>query len=111
MLTSISLVFNQLLSLSRYDDDLVDYENNFSTLITFLSTLCRRQFQCYFHLEFLLFRFPAVMHLNPTSSRVDPGVQSGHETQFLFSEGDVRDSDADLIKQSALGKQFIPAFH
>ena len=51
------------------------------------------------------------MDLNPTSCRVDPGAQSGHETQFLFSEGDMRDSDADLIDQPTLGMQFIPAFH
>ena len=34
--------------------------------------------------------------------------QSGHETQFLFSEGDMRQSDADEIRQPAFGKSFIP---
>ena len=43
----------------------------------------------------------------------DPGVQSGQETQFLFSEGDVRDSETDLVSQRDLGENFlfIPAFH
>ena len=30
-----------------------------------------------------------------SSSRRVSGFQSGHDTQFLFSEGDVRDSEAD----------------
>ena len=38
----------------------------------------------------------------------DPGAQSGHETQFLFSEGDVRRSDADDIHVSARRKFIIP---
>ena len=46
-----------------------------------------------------------------SSSRRVSGFQSGHDTQFLFSEKDVRDSEADFIDQSTLGKQFIPAFH
>ena len=38
----------------------------------------------------------------------DPGFQSGHETQFLFLEGDVPQSDADEIRLPADGKSFIP---
>ena len=30
-----------------------------------------------------------------SSRRVDPGMQSGNDTQYLFSEGDVQESDAD----------------
>ena len=36
----------------------------------------------------------------------DPGVQSGQETQFLFSEADVRDSETDYASQRAPGKHF-----
>ena len=36
----------------------------------------------------------------------DPGVQSGQETQFLFSEGDVRDSETDLVSRRVLGENF-----
>ena len=39
----------------------------------------------------------------------DPGVQSGQETQFLFSEGDVRVRDnekTDFASQRAPGKHF-----
>ena len=46
-----------------------------------------------------------------SSRRVGSGFQSGHETQFLFSEKDVRDSEADFVDQSTLGKQLIPSFH
>ena len=38
----------------------------------------------------------------------DTGVLSGNETQYLFSEGDVRDSDADLISRPARGLSIIP---
>ena len=46
-------------------------------------------------------------------SAKDPGVQSGQETQFLFSEADVRDSETDYASQRALGKYFlfIPTLH
>ena len=30
-----------------------------------------------------------------SSRRIDSGVQSGNDTQYLFSEGDVQESDAD----------------
>ena len=30
-----------------------------------------------------------------SSRRIDSGMQSGNDTQYLFSEGDVHDSDAD----------------
>ena len=41
--------------------------------------------------------------------RVDSGMQSGNDTQYLFSEGDVRQSDADcLAVPSVVGKFTIP---
>ena len=39
---------------------------------------------------------------------VDPGAQSGHETQYVFSEGDIGQSDADDIRPRAAGEYFIP---
>ena len=39
-----------------------------------------------------------------------PGIQSGQETQFLFSEGDLRDSETDFASQRAPGKRF-PFYH
>ena len=44
------------------------------------------------------------------SHRADPWFhQSGNDTQFLFSEGDVRESDADaLAVQPAAGRFIIP---
>ena len=45
------------------------------------------------------------------SCRVESGFQSGTETQFLFSEGDIRESDADaLTSQPTAGKFVIPRF-
>ena len=43
-----------------------------------------------------------------SSRRVESGFQSGHETQFLFSEADIRESDADPDSRPALGKSLIP---
>ena len=44
-----------------------------------------------------------------SSRRVESGFQSGHETQFLFSEGDIRESDDDpLLSQPVVGKFVIP---
>ena len=40
----------------------------------------------------------------------DAGAQSGNETQFVFSEDDMRDSDADLINRLALGNFQYPLF-
>ena len=41
----------------------------------------------------------------PSISSIDPGAQSGHETQYLFSDGDVRESYADaLTVQPVVGK-------
>ena len=57
------------------------------------------------------FRFLAVSTIDsdPSRPRVGPCVQSGHETQYLFSEGDIRESDADpLFSQPAVGKFIIP---
>ena len=33
--------------------------------------------------------------MSTSRSRIDPGAVSGNETQFAFSEGDVRDSESD----------------
>ena len=43
-----------------------------------------------------------------TPPAFDPGAQSGYETQFVFSEGDVRNSDADDIHRVVVGKFTIP---
>ena len=48
------------------------------------------------------------MDSRPTVSSIDPGAQNGHETQCVFSEGDVRQSDADDIRPRVVGKYFIP---
>ena len=40
----------------------------------------------------------------------DTGAQSGNETQFVFTEDDMRDSDADLVNRLALGNFFYPLF-
>ena len=48
------------------------------------------------------------MDSRPTAPSVDPGAQSGHETQYVFSEGDMRQSDADDIRPRAVGEYFIP---
>ena len=37
------------------------------------------------------------MDLDPISSQVDPGAQSGNDTQYVFSETDVCQSDADFL--------------
>ena len=44
----------------------------------------------------------------PTPSAIDPGAQSGQDTQYLFSEGDVRQSDADGIRPPSPGEFTIP---
>ena len=46
-----------------------------------------------------------------TTPVIDLGAQSDHGTQFLFSEGDVRDSDADLVDPPALAMHVISLFH
>ena len=33
--------------------------------------------------------------MSTSRGRIDPGAVSGNETQFAFSEGDVRDSETD----------------
>ena len=40
----------------------------------------------------------------------DAGAQSGNETQFVFFEDDMRDSDADLVNRLALGNSLYPFF-
>ena len=58
-----------------------------------------------------LFQIAVEKRKKMLSRRVGSGFQSGQETQFLFSEKDVRDSETDFIDQSTLGKQLIPSFH
>ena len=55
---------------------------------------------------FLLFR---LLLKNQMSSRVESGFQSGHETQFVVSDADIRESDADppVVRPSA-GKFVVP---
>ena len=43
----------------------------------------------------------------PIASVADPGAQSGHETQYVFSEGEMRLSDADNVRSRAVGKYFL----
>ena len=45
--------------------------------------------------------FLAVLDPDPVSSRVDPGTQSGNDTQYVFSETDVRQSDGDHFNAPA----------
>ena len=47
------------------------------------------------------------MDSRPIASVVDPGAQSGHETQYVFSEGDMRHSDADNVRSRAVSKYFL----
>ena len=44
-----------------------------------------------------------------TSRRADSGFQSGHDTQFIFSEGDIRNSDADPSSSQAVAGEFVIA--
>ena len=48
------------------------------------------------------------MDSRPAASSIDPGAQSGNETHCVFSEGDVRQSDADDIRPRVIGKYFFP---
>ena len=49
------------------------------------------------------------MDSNPIPPRVSLGIRSGHETQYFFSEGDIRESDADpFTAKQAVGKFVIP---
>ena len=43
-----------------------------------------------------------------TPSAFDLGAESGHETHFVFSGGDVRHTDADDIRRILVGKVTIP---
>ena len=43
-----------------------------------------------------------------SSRRVEFGFQSGHETQFVFSDGDIQESDVDPSSRPALGKFLFP---
>ena len=48
------------------------------------------------------------MDQEPPPFRRDTGAQSGSETQFLFSEEDVYQSDGDFVRQQATGGFVIP---
>ena len=54
--------------------------------------------------RFLLF----VMDQETPRSRLDAGAQSGNETQFVFSEGDIYPSDADIVRRHATGEFGVP---
>ena len=55
------------------------------------------QFSCHFAMNR---RCPSVRH--------DAGAQSGNETQYLFTEGDVRDIETDLFSRPVPGKLLFP---
>ena len=57
---------------------------------------------------FPLFQIAIERKKKMSSRRVESGFQSGHETQFLFSEGDIRESDADPDSRPALGISLLP---
>ena len=48
------------------------------------------------------------MDQEPPPSRRDTGAQSGNETQFVFSEGDIYQSDGDIVRRQATGGFVIP---
>ena len=55
------------------------------------------------------FRLPLLKRKMSSPRRAESGFQSGHETQFLFSEADIRESDADpSTVQPIAGKFAIP---
>ena len=43
-----------------------------------------------------------------TPPAFNPGAQSGHATQFVFSESDMRHSDADKVHLVTAGRFIIP---
>ena len=58
-------------------------------------------------LTFQIHRFA----MSTSRGRIDPGAASGNETQFAFSEGDVRDSETDnRVVLPAPGWFAIPSF-
>ena len=81
-----------------------------------MSTLCRLRFRwllanfgfCHRY-DDVIFGFVFRLSLwKMTSPRVDLGAQSGNETQYVFSEGDVHPSDADNVGLAAAGEFIIP---
>ena len=48
------------------------------------------------------------MNCRSSSVRHDAGAQSGNETQYLFTEGDVRDSETDFFSRQVPGKLIFP---
>ena len=48
------------------------------------------------------------MDQEPPPSCRDTGAQSGNETQFVFSEGDIYQSDGDIIRRQATGGLILP---
>ena len=59
----------------------------------------------------ILFDFQILSCFVMSASRglIESGAVSGNGTQFLFSDVDVRESDADLFHRPALGKYSIPS--
>ena len=47
--------------------------------------------------------------MSTSRGRVESGAMSGNETQLLFKDGDVRESDADQFCRPALGTITIPS--
>ena len=85
MSTSISLVVTNFMFCHRYDDiNLV--------VVSFSSPL----------------QIAVERKKRMSSRRVESGFQSGHETQFVFSEGDIHQSDVDPGSRPALGKSLFP---
>ena len=68
----------------------------FSSLSSYERLMVTGLFYFSFPLFFFFsgFLFPGMSH-KAAPSRVETGAQSGNETQYVFCEGDVRDSDAD----------------
>ena len=49
--------------------------------------------------------------MSTTRGLIESGAVSGNETQFVFSDDDVRTSDADNVHRPALGKFCYSEFH
>ena len=48
------------------------------------------------------------MDQDPPPFQRDTGARSGNETQFVFSEGDIYQSDGDIVRRQATGEFVIP---
>ena len=109
---------------SRYDDVILDYRINFLILITFfvdvlltsISLVVTNFMFCHRYDDINLvvsisppFQIAVERKKKMSSRRVESGFQSGgHETQFVFSDGDIQESDVDPGSRPALGKSLFP---